>query len=100
MSTIASSLSSQIVNDGSNQKPAAQSADALTSKDTFLKLLVAQIKNQDPTNPTDSTQFVGQLTQYSELEQLIGINGGVQKLTTPDTSGSTTTPPAVTKPAA
>ncbi len=100
MSTIASSLSSQVVNDGSSQKPATQSADALTSKDTFLKLLVAQIKNQDPTNPTDSTQFVGQLTQYSELEQLIGINGGVQKLTTPDTSGSTAPPPSTTKPAA
>ncbi len=86
MSTISNSLSSQLVNDGS-ASPAKSGADALTSKDTFLKLLVAQLKNQDPTNPTDSTQFVGQLTQYSELEQLIGINGGVQKLgTAPDTT--------------
>jgi flagellar basal-body rod modification protein FlgD len=48
---------------------------SLTSEDTFLKLLVAQIQNQDPTSPTDPTQFVAQLTQYSELEQLISING-------------------------
>ncbi|MDQ6677073.1 MAG: hypothetical protein M3Z09_07235 [Acidobacteriota bacterium] len=100
MSTIANSLSSPVLNNGANQKAATQSTDALTTKDTFLKLLVAQIKNQDPTNPTDSTQFVGQLTQYSELEQLIGINGGVQKLTPPNTSASTATPPATIKPTA
>ncbi len=96
MSTISNSLSSQVANDSSNVT--TQSSSSLTSKDTFLKLLVAQLKNQDPTNPTDSTQFVGQLTQYSELEQLIGINTGVQKLgTTPD---PTTTTSTVTKPTA
>jgi flagellar basal-body rod modification protein FlgD len=64
---------------------------SLTSESTFLHLLVAQIKNQDPLNPTDSIQFVGQLVQYSELEQLLGINQGVQSLvktTTPATSGT------------
>lgn len=40
----------------------------------FLQLLVAQIKNQDPTNPMDSTQFVAQLAQFSSLEQLISLN--------------------------
>ncbi len=68
----------------------ASSSDALTSEQTFLQLLVAQIKNQDPTTPTDPVQFVTQLTQYSELEQLIGINQGVTKLDTPATA--TTTP--------
>ena len=56
---------------------------SLTSESTFLQLLVAQIKNQDPLNPTDSIQFVGQLVQYSELEQLIGINKGVTSLAGP-----------------
>jgi flagellar basal-body rod modification protein FlgD len=41
----------------------------------FLQLLVAQIKNQDPTNPVDGTQFASQLAQFSSLEQLIGIKG-------------------------
>lgn len=91
MSTISNSLASQITNDGSNSTTTTK-GDALTSKDTFLKLLVAQLKNQDPTNPTDSTQFVGQLTQYSELEQLIGINTGVQKLGTDTTTTTGTTP--------
>lgn len=65
--------------------------NALTSESTFLQLLVAQIQNQDPLNPTDSIQFVGQLVQYSELEQLMGINQGVQTLTgatTPPTSNN------------
>jgi flagellar basal-body rod modification protein FlgD len=65
----------------------ASSVGSLTSEQTFLQLLVAQIQNQDPLNPTDSIQFVGQLVQYSELEQLMGINQGVQTLT----GASTTT---------
>ena len=71
----------------------ASSINSLTSESTFLQLLVAQIQNQDPLNPTDSIQFVGQLVQYSELEQLMGINQGVQTLAGTSTS---TTPPAKT----
>jgi|SRR5579884_1278850 len=54
------------------------STDATTQ--TFLELLVAQIKNQDPTQPMDGTQFLTQLAQFNQLEQLIGINQGVQQL--------------------
>ncbi len=43
-------------------------------KNMFLQLLVAQLKNQDPMNPTDSTAFVGQLAQFQQLEQ--SINSG------------------------
>ena len=43
------------------------------SQSMFLQLLVAQIKNQDPSQPADGTQFVAQLAQFSELEQVIGI---------------------------
>lgn len=75
----------------------ANSVSSLTSEQTFLQLLIAQIQNQDPLNPTDSIQFVGQLVQYSELEQLMGINQGVQTLTGSNTSstsasGTSTTP--------
>lgn len=45
----------------------------------FTKLLVAQIKNQDPLQPSDPTQFVGQLTQLSQMESL-------QKLTSQNVS--------------
>src|SRR5712691_3256780 len=55
-------------------------SDKLATESTFLQLLVAQIKNQDPLNPTDSMQFVGQLVQFSQLEQLMGIKTGIDNL--------------------
>jgi flagellar basal-body rod modification protein FlgD len=72
----------------SSSSSSTSSVSSLTSEQTFLQLLIAQIKNQDPLNPTDSIQFVGQLVQYSELEQLMGINQGVQNL-----GANTTTSP-------
>jgi len=59
--------------DPSKAKTAASATDPLANEQTFLKLLVSQLQHQDPLNPTDSTQFVSQLTSYSQLEQLIGI---------------------------
>ena len=47
--------------------------DPLTSKGTFLQLLVAQLKNQDPLNPADGVQFLTQLTQFSSLEQTMEL---------------------------
>jgi flagellar basal-body rod modification protein FlgD len=43
-------------------------------KDQFLTLLVAQLKNQDPLNPLQSTEFTTQLAQFNSLEQLFGVN--------------------------
>jgi flagellar basal-body rod modification protein FlgD len=43
-------------------------------KNMFLQLLVAQLRNQDPMNPSDGTQFVAQLAQFQQLEQ--GLNMG------------------------
>jgi flagellar basal-body rod modification protein FlgD len=42
----------------------------LGDKDTFLKLLVAQLKYQDPSNPADSTQFLAQTAQFTQVEKL------------------------------
>ena len=38
-------------------------------KDDFLKLLVGQLQHQDPLQPSDDTQFIGQMAQFSQLEQ-------------------------------
>src|SRR5271167_1105197 len=40
-------------------------------QDAFLKLLMAQLQNQDPLNPTDDTEFVTQLSQFSLVEQSV-----------------------------
>ncbi len=55
-------------------KPASNQKDALTDKATFLQLLVAQIKNQDPTKPQDGIEFITQLAQFSSLEQSLTTN--------------------------
>ena len=45
-----------------------------SGENTFLKLLVEQLKHQDPLAPQDGAQFVAQLAQFNSLEQLISIN--------------------------
>ena len=48
---------------------APTAAQNLASQDVFLQLLVAQLKNQDPSQPTDGTQFVTELAQFSTLQE-------------------------------
>src|SRR6185437_9209291 len=54
--------------------------DKLANESTFLQLFVAQLKNQDPLNPADGTQFVSQLAQFSQLEQTINIGQDVSAI--------------------
>jgi flagellar basal-body rod modification protein FlgD len=79
-------------NSASNSNASSNSSTSGTapSKELFLQLLVAQIKNQDPLNPTDSMQFVSQLAQFSELEQIIAIRQGVDGLNTAATDTGNT----------
>ncbi|MEL6217006.1 MAG: flagellar hook capping FlgD N-terminal domain-containing protein [Pseudomonadota bacterium] len=55
-------------------------ASAAADFDSFLNLLTAQLENQDPLQPIDSTQFVAQLASFSTVEQLIGTNDRLDTL--------------------
>ena len=46
----------------------------------FLQLLIAQMRNQDPTNPTDSAEYMGQLAQLSSVEQAVQTNAKLDTL--------------------
>jgi flagellar basal-body rod modification protein FlgD len=48
----------------------AGAGKSVGDQDTFLKLLVAQLKYQDPSNPADSTQFLAQTAQFTQVEKL------------------------------
>lgn len=49
-------------------------------KDAFLKLLIAQLRNQNPLNPVQGTDFIAQTAQFSSLEQLQQINQSLAQL--------------------
>ena len=49
-------------------------------RDAFLSLLITQLQNQDPLNPTDSVEFTAQLAQFSSLEQLGNVNENLVQL--------------------
>lgn len=54
---------------------------ATLDKTAFLKLLIEQLKNQDPLNPKDDTQFIAQLAQFSSLEQSMQMNSALSTVT-------------------
>jgi len=73
MSTIDTS---SILNTGvmTNSSTTAKAKDTSLGKDDFLKMLVTQLKNQDPLKPMDDTAFVAQMAQFSSLEQMQNLN--------------------------
>ena len=68
-----------------NSQSSSASAALNTNFDAFLKMLITQMKNQDPTNPMDSNQFTQQLVQMSSVEQQIQTNKNLETLITSNT---------------
>ncbi len=72
----------QITNSASPSGAQADSSQGAASmaQNDFLKLLISQLSHQDPLNPTDSSEFVAQLAQFSGLEQMVSMNDKLNTL--------------------
>jgi flagellar basal-body rod modification protein FlgD len=68
------------VQQGAVQNPATPAGAASLDYNAFLRLLVEQMKNQDPTEPMDSTEYVAQLATFSNVEQSIQTNSSLNEL--------------------
>lgn len=70
-----------------NALTSAVANNQFVSENTFLTLLITQLKNQDPMNPQDSGQFVSQLAQFSSLEQMTQLSKGMETVLENSTTG-------------
>ena len=77
-----------------NSSGTPTTATNLASQNVFLQLLVAQLKNQDPSQPTDGTAFVTELAQFTNLQESTQSATDLNKIV----SLLTPTPPPATKP--
>src|SRR3954468_2381511 len=79
MSTVTSTTSSTAATASSNVGSLTSAAD---QEDRFMKLLVAQMQNQDPLNPMDNAQVTSQMAQINTVSGIQTLNTTVQSLNT------------------
>ncbi len=70
------------INGTSNSAAAAASKRTELGQDAFLHLMVAQMKNQDPTKPADPSEFLGQLAQFSTVSGIQEMRDSISSLST------------------
>lgn len=89
MTTVTSTSGTGTTSSSTSSSSSSSSSTGLDANfNTFLTLLTAQLKNQDPLNPTDASQFTNQLVQYSSVEQQMKTNSLLTNLNTNMTANS------------
>jgi len=79
MSTVADTISAMQSQTAAYQQSSKDRTTGMTNdSNMFLTLMPQQLQNQDPTQPTDNTEWLSQLAQYSSLEQMTQMNQGLE----------------------
>src|ERR1700709_1224978 len=79
VATVFSPAATSHATSGATTTSTTTDAGTITSSD-FLTLLVSELKNQDPTQPTDPNAYIQQLVGVNSLQQLISINQGLTSI--------------------
>lgn len=78
MSTITSQITAMRNETAYAQNQQERTTGMKNDSNMFLTLMLKQLECQDPTEPTDNTQWLSQLAQYSSLEQMTQMNSGLE----------------------
>jgi len=76
------------LNNLENQVQYGREMKQVMDKDDFLKILITQLQNQDPTAPMEDREFIAQMAQFSSLEQMTNLTQNVERLSAMLASGN------------
>ncbi|MFT8362604.1 MAG: flagellar hook capping FlgD N-terminal domain-containing protein [Sporolactobacillus sp.] len=91
MSTEVSGTQSSTATSGTATTASSTTGTTTLDKDSFLKLLVAQLTHQDPTSPMDTSQFMSQMASFTTLEQTQNMSDAMDKLVSAQSENSLST---------
>lgn len=80
VNTTSNSITNDYYLNTSKYKYTTESDNSALGKDAFLKILITQLQNQDPTAPMDDKEFIAQMAQFSSLEQMQNMTKAIESL--------------------